>query len=121
MRYFAEVENVDEQWPSWPNGYQPGNDQPGPYLSMENATLTPPPWPTSADPVNATYSPEYVLWAAQTPDARIWVPTARQVREAYSQAHAAVQKREREAEKRAGRRDTPTDPRREHVYIQPTE
>jgi len=121
LRYFAEVANVDELWPSWPNGYQPGNTSPGPFLDLQTATLTPPPWPTTGDPATATYDTEYLLWAATTQDARVWVPTAQQVRDAYKQAIDAVHKREREAERRAGRNDTPRDPRRQFVYVQPAE
>ncbi|MEU6039762.1 hypothetical protein ABZ801_30610 [Actinomadura sp. NPDC047616] len=119
MRYFAEVANVDELWPSWPNGYRPGREVSNTHLDLTTGTLAAPPWPTTSDPVTATYDTEYLLWAASTQDAQVWVPTAQQVRDAYAQAVDAVQKRERQAEKRAGRTDTPADPRREFVYVQP--
>ncbi|SNR35025.1 hypothetical protein [Actinomadura mexicana] len=107
LRFFAEIGNLDDLWPSWQTGHQAAST-PAPSLNLGAAALAPPPWPSSADLIAGRYGVEYLLWAVDS-EAQIWTPTAEQLRENYDQATAAAGKRERQAERRSGRKSTPDE------------
>jgi hypothetical protein len=75
---------------------------------LNGNSVTPPPWPGDADPRAGFYSPAYVAWLAETPEAKPWIPDPDQIGQAINRAARIRNQRLAERERKIA-------PRRAHA------
>ncbi|MEU3112669.1 hypothetical protein ABZ652_01145 [Micromonospora chalcea] len=70
VRRYGLIANLDEVWPGW-------------YEYATNQHYDPAPWPhEDGRPYDGQQGRDYLIWLADTPTARPWVPTVRQLEQA---------------------------------------